>query len=176
MSDLLTRTLPHIWMIRTVARETGEDPWRLMSLGYVESQYGYAPGYDPKGDPGGWGDNCNAFGYFQIDKRYHSQFIKSYNSKFPIEQCRFACTLLAFNRQELDMHHQPGDALEHAVYAGYNGSIVKVDGSLTAIEAGVAGMNIDEHTTGHDYSKRIWDTAAQLKKERHDMFEMVGGV
>jgi hypothetical protein len=73
--------------------------WALLivAIGDHESHFGTGAGYFPKDDPTGWGDRGNAFGFFQIDKRYHWTFIQSAAAQTVYGQALYAAKLLRAN-------------------------------------------------------------------------------
>lgn len=162
-----------IWspLIQEVAALTGENRERLMALVWRESWCGFAPPYSPKGSPIGWGDRNYGFGLCQIDRRYHSDFIKRelgryyYAEKFgepytPREQFLYATSLLRearewFKRSAANLR---GDALERAVYASYNGGIARVYKVIKN------SQDVDAATTGGDYSKYVLGLATVLQR------------
>ena len=142
-----------------VATKFGERPSRVLALGYRESFLGFAPGYTPLGDPTGSGDGGHGRGLFQIDDRYHKAFVTSDKFKDPKEQCAFACELLSDNRRYFigEIPWLLGEELEHCVYAAYNASR---DHVLMKYEL---GEDVDECTTGKDYSKYIFTLADAIE-------------
>jgi hypothetical protein len=156
---------------------TGENKERVMALAYRESQCSFA--LTPPGDPVGWGDNNNAFGPFQIDKRYHADFIKRELGRYcwsikqgipyrPIEQALYACGLL---REARDWFRRSssavsGDTLERAVYASYNAGPARVLSALQTSTLPTEALRIDSATTGKDYSGYIWALSSVLQGPR----------
>lgn len=159
----LSRLTPWIPEIALVTARTEEDPFRVISLMYVESWCGWAPGYTPKGDPNGWGDGGHAFGFFQIDKRYHAAFIARPDAGSVDAQARYAISLLQANRTSL-RRIVSGDLLERSVYAAYNGPLGMIYSGLKH------GADPDSFTTGKDYAARIWKEAEALRASKPEAF------
>lgn len=160
----VSRMLPWVSTIQQATQGTGDDPFRVISLGYVESWYGWAPGYVPRdGSPVGWGDSGHAFGFFQFDKIYHEDLIANPKSGDPLFQAQAAVALLDQNRKIL-MSIASGDLLERATYAGYNGS-------LSRVYAGIKhGIDPDTFTSGKDFVKRVWAEAQAFRTSNPTAF------
>jgi hypothetical protein len=69
----------------------------LAAIGDHESGFGNAPGYTPRGDPAGWGDKGNAFGFFQLDRHYFWHFIQTPGAASVTQQGIIAGGLLKSN-------------------------------------------------------------------------------
>lgn len=92
----------------------------------------------------------HGYGIFQIDIRWHPEFIKSGKWKDPFECCKKAIEILEGNRKYLQTRTGlQGPLLEDGITAAFNCGAGKVR------EAVKAGRNIDTFTTGHDYSKAV---------------------
>lgn len=157
--------------------QTGENKERLMALCWRESLCSFA--LDPKGSVLGWGDHGNAFGPFQVDKRYHADFIKAElgraawceKENLPYTaagQAFYACDLLRANREwfKRSASSFSGDLLERATYAAYNAGVGAVRKSLLLNSNSPGGSNlaVDLPTTGKNYSASIWAVASVLQQ------------
>lgn len=170
-------------LVQEIATLTGENRERLMALLWRESWCTFAPPYAPKGDMVGWGDNNNGFGPFQIDRRYHADFIikelgrYSWALKFGLpyradRQGLYACGLLRQAREHIKQSSAlAGDALERAVYASYNAGPARVLKAVQTMARApmdqVLGAAIDSVTTGKDYSGYIFALADVLQKPKY---------
>jgi hypothetical protein len=160
---------------------SGENKERLMALSWHESLCSFA--LDPPGCPVGWGDNGNAFGPFQIDKRYHAEFIQRELGRYswaikqslpysPVQQALYACGLLRearewFKRGPITL---VGDLLERAVYASYNAGPASVASTVrhsTPNATAIVEAAIDKSTTGKNYSASIFALASILQKPEY---------
>lgn len=154
----LPRLEPYKQILKTATDTYSEDVRRFAALLLRESEAGQASGYHPPGDPCGWGDAGNAYGLFQIDKRYHSDFIASGAAKDPQQQAFYACSLLAQNRQLLKQYGFGNHPLfERAVYDLYNAAPHGVIEELQAVNG-----NPDLPTTGGDYASWIFSKAEAI--------------
>lgn len=172
MSSLdLDRVRPWAGLVDEVCILTGEDRWRFAALGLRESGWGHAPGYFPKGDPCGTGDGGHGYGLFQIDDRFHSNFVRSADAREPFKQALYACRILREARdwfkRSAARTYDP-EPLERAVYAAYNA------GPGRAYHQIVSGLDPDAVTTGKNYSAWIWAKAAELQAEVPDLFDPLG--
>jgi hypothetical protein len=142
----------------SIAPGYGVKPSQILSLGYRESWLGFAPGYLPHG-PCGWADNHNGYGLFQIDKRYHPDFVASEDAKDPAKQMTYACKLLQNNRKILEssMPYLREEIIDRAVFALYNASFTRVKRAI------INNQDVDSVTTGKDYSKYIFDLAEMIE-------------
>ena len=162
-TDLLTitreleRLRPWVPAIRAACLAWDEDPFLLSAICLRESGAGWAPGYEPKGKPDGWGDNGHGFGLFQIDIRYHRGFVLSADARDPSRQAVYACRILHENRHYLKHSaSMPPDNLERAAVAAYNAGVGSV------IHRVILGEDPDLATTGHDYSHWVFEKQAAL--------------
>jgi hypothetical protein len=96
--------------------------WALLlaAVGDHESGFGTLPGYFPKGDPSGWGDHGNAFGFFQLDKHFFWTFIQSAQAGSVTSQAIMAGGLLKTNFGAFA--DQPIDSRERLAVICYNAS------------------------------------------------------
>lgn len=126
----------------------GGDPklrWALdvAAVGQYESGFGTYPGYTPAGDPLGWGDAGNAFGFWQLDKHYHNAFITSPDAQDSANtvsaQANYAAGILAGNWASFA--GQDPETREYLMYVTYNASLSRIKGlvgqgqTLTQIDA-----------------------------------------
>lgn len=157
------------FILRVVSKERKLDPFEFGGLMLRESGGGVF--LVPKNDPCGWGDEGNAFGLFQIDKRYHRQFVESPGAQWPITQARYAADLLVQNRAVLKRHFPGiGDTrLREGMFCAYNASMRRV---REAIER---QSNPNLVTTGQNYADWIIKKADKLRKAAPLFFEPVTG-
>lgn len=155
-------------LIQRVATLTGENRERLLALAWRESLCGWA--LDVPGSPVGWGDSRHGFGPFQIDRRYHSDFVIKelgrhawsllFGPEYTVErQALYACNLLRDARSWFKLQAAislTGDALERAIYASYNAGPASVAKALRN------GQDPDSVTTGKNYSASIFAMAQRL--------------
>lgn len=156
-----TPTIPYTedWLGAIVMRETGELIAKRISqatgipsgamLGKIASlmtgDYSQRPGETEK--------SYHGFGFFQADIGSFPAFIKSGGWKDPVKACVMAIAILEGKRTYL-VHHYPtlvGDELARAITAAYNCGEGNVGHVIDA------GGDIDARTTGHDYSKNVWE-------------------
>lgn len=167
----LARVRPWAHVIDECCTLTGEDPWRIAALGLRESGWGWARGYAPKGDPCGWGDHGHAFGFLQIDKRWHRDFVGSVRAQDPFQQALYACSILRDARRwfvQSSLNTQDRDHLERMVYAAYNAGPARIRDHV------VLGHSPDAGTTGGDYSAWIWRKADELRAAEPGLFGRAG--
>jgi hypothetical protein len=118
--------------------------WALLlaAVGDHESSFGAAPGYFPKGDPAGWGDRGNAFGFFQLDKHYFWTFIQSANAPSVTSQAIVAAGLLKSNFAAFaDL---PQDSRERLAVICYNAARKRI---RAMIDSGSTVEEADATTT-----------------------------
>jgi len=97
------------------------------------------------------GDGGNGHGIVQIDKRYHSEFLKKHNFKpQPLECLDYGAALLKTN-----LDHFKGDLLK--ALCAYNAGIGGVKRVLKA------GKTPDQATTGGDYGSDVLYRAELFK-------------
>jgi hypothetical protein len=161
---------PWRFVIREACEEYGEDPFRLAACGLRESLYGWARGYEPKGDPAGTGDRGYALGFWQIDRRWHREFWNRADRGEPIVQARYACSILRDHRawfvRNPSFRSDNREKLEHAVWASYNAGPAKV------ARAVLMGQTPDAPTTGGDYGADVIGRAADLRAVSPHLFEI----
>ncbi len=153
-----------IFILNTASKEVKLDPFVFAALMLRESGGGAL--LEPKDDPCGLGDHGWAFGLFQIDKRYHSEFMRSEAKRWPLVQARYACALLARNREAL-LRSFPTLAdgrLTAAMLCAYNAPLYKVRRALDA------GADPDVVTTGKNYGSWIMKKAERLRSAEPSMF------
>jgi hypothetical protein len=145
LADAAIRTLP-----RDYFPELDPDAalvrWALLltAISEHESWHGQAPGYFPKGDVKGWGDRGNAFGFWQIDRRFHWTFIQSEASQSIFGQALYAARrILAPNWARFAFIAEQGERERLAVIA-YNASAARIE---TMIRAGSSVDDADDTTT-----------------------------
>lgn len=175
MSDLRL-VIPHRRMIGDVCDITGEDPYVLAAIGLRESRFGFAAPYWPKGTPDGWGDGSTesepskgyGYGYFQIDRRFHRDFLNRQDRSDPSQQAKYACSILRDNRAWFKRNPSipTGDAerLQRMVVAAYNCGCGNVRKCVSE------GLDIDARTTGKDYSRWVLAVAEDLRSVAPDLF------
>jgi hypothetical protein len=129
------QTCPRDYYPKTFDGEPNADGallrWALLlcAVGDHESAFATAPGYEPKGDPTGWGDRGNAFGLFQIDRRYHWTFIQSAAAQTIYGQALYAAKILADNFDHFSNVTDPGEREQLAVIT-YNASRARISQML----------------------------------------------
>ena len=158
-----------------VIRATTEydvDPFRFAGLLLRESGAGFGPAYKiPPGQPRhlGYGDHGHGHGLVQFDDRYHAEVIHSAAFQTPIGQFRAACNLLRENWRGFLQAHAFGGSGEDAwrcAFAAYNAGFGNVLHAYV-----VDGIDaIDRPTTGHDYSKDVFQRAEVLRSEWPALF------
>lgn len=130
----------------------GGDPLQrwgadLAAVGQYESGFGTLRGYTPLNDPTGWGDRGNAFGFFQLDKRFHNAFITSPDAQDPNQtvgaQANYAGGLLASNWAAFSYIADPL-AREQLMFITYNASLARVQ---ALIQGGASIAAVDATTT-----------------------------
>lgn len=148
------------------ADEAEFPPFILAALALRESDATWGLPYHPKGDPCGWGDGGNAYGIFQIDKRWHSMFISSMAAKTPEGQANYAAGLLDQNKSRLHrmFPYLQECQLQMAALCAYNAPLVKV--------ARAIGKHQDPNivTKNGNYGHWIIEKAADLKSAAPSFF------
>jgi len=147
------------WMpdVKRACEFSKENRYLLSAVCLRESGAGYATGYLPTGSASGYGDHGHGFGLFQIDNRYHADFINGATSNDPYYQCLKACSILATARVAITKRISlPPDDLEYATVAAYNAGVNAVVHQLAA------GQHPDMATTGKDYSQWVMRKASEL--------------
>jgi hypothetical protein len=166
----LRRLYPWISAIREAAITWQEDPFLLAAICLRESGAGWAPGYEPPGVCDGWGDRGNGFGLFQIDRRYHPQFVSSPDAHSPDRQAAYACRILCDHRDWLCRVHPPllsdPDLKCRAVLASYNA------GAGALFHRRCTSADPDECTTGGDYSAWVVAKAMDLRGAQPWLFDL----
>jgi hypothetical protein len=155
------KTNPHLiytpdWLVGITFRETGGLINKYASVNtkpevmhtLMRGDYSQRPGEKEK--------SYHGFGYTQIDIASFPKFVKSGDWKDPLKCYLMAIDVLEGKRKYIEPHSPKlkGDALHRAITAAYNcgeGNVAKVL---------VAGNDIDWRTTGHDYSKDVWQRRA----------------
>lgn len=165
MTDV-DKVRPYVDDIKAALSEVGggEDPYLFAALVLRESGGGWAPGYVPQGAIDGWGDKGFAYGLFQIDRRFHQEFIESKGAKTVRGQAVYALRLLKSNRRLLRVICKVPDLLERATYAAYN------CGAGNVLKALRYNISPDRYTAGKDYSTWIWKRADALRQSAPDLF------
>ena len=157
---------PYVMALKQAADEFAVDPYVLAAICLRESGAGWAPGYAPKG-PAGVGDNGHGFGLMQIDDRYHRDFVSSPDSHFPINQFRYAASILVQNKARLRQYpvlaYDPA-MLDRSAIAAYNA------GSGSVGHAVISGRDPDSVTTGRNYSEWVITKASDLREQSAEMF------
>lgn len=141
--------------VEFAAAVTGEDPFVLAAIAERESLYGRAL------DAQGRGDGGRAYGVFQVDERYHREFVESGGWRDPTKSAVYAAKLLAANREALGgpvaLEFGP-EMVERAVIAAYNASVNSVLRGLRE------ARDPDKYTTGGNYSRDVLARAARLRE------------
>lgn len=180
----LQRLQPHVAAVADACKAKDEDPWRFAGLGFRESGWGYGWGYTPAGSPMGYGDGGNAFGYFQLDKRFNRDLVASIQAAAargaPTEeivrlQIDSAIDYLVEARDLFvsnSLAPLSGDLLERAVYAAYNSDLRLVYHMAKAVlkDPAVGVDHVDMVTTDHDYSGWIFAKALGLRQAAPTLF------
>lgn len=148
------------WLAAIAMRETGgliakrlsEGGDKLPSgrqlnviAGLMTGDYSQRPGEKEK--------RYHGFGFWQADIGSFPAFVNSGNWKDPAKACAFAIQVLEDKRHWLKAHIDDfkGNDLDRCITAAYNCGEGAVRGSLNE------GHDIDARTTGHDYSKNVWE-------------------
>jgi soluble lytic murein transglycosylase-like protein len=142
------RVLKHRDAFNQAGRKLGLPPALLAAIASRESRGGSAL-------QGGWGDNRNAFGIMQVDKRFHK--IEGLDNPASAAHIMQAAGILQSFLKEVQKRHPdwpPERQLQGAVVA-YNSG---VDNVRT-----LEGMDVG--TTGDDYSNDVWARAQFYAKE-----------
>lgn len=124
-------------MIISVGRELGVEPAVIAGIISRETRGGTAIN-----QTGGWGDHGNAFGLMQIDKRHHTP-LGGWNSREHIHQA--TNILRDFINSPNNPFSNPDQRLKAGI-AGYNMGLQRMSRNYN---------NIDDHTTGGDYSNDV---------------------
>lgn len=164
----LNHVRPWRKLVAEVCALTGEDPYHFAAMGCRES--GWGEYLVPKGDPCGTGDHGRGHGLFQIDDRYHRDFVGSVKFKSPKEQALYACKILhgarEWFRRSPSFRSDDKELLERATYAAYNAGPGHVYHSVV-----VMGLSqVDAPTTGKNYSADIFGRAAALRELAPQLF------
>jgi hypothetical protein len=164
----LNHVRPWRHLVAETCALTGEDPYHFAAMGCRES--GWGEYLVPKGDPCGTGDNGHGHGLFQIDDRYHRDFVGSARFRIPKEQALYACQILRDARawfvRSPSFRFDDKELLERAVYAAYNAGPGHVYHSIVI----VGPSQVDEATTGRNYSADIFARATALRELAPDLF------
>ena len=124
-------------LIISVSRELGVEPAVIAAIISRESRGGTAIE-----QTGGWGDHGNAFGLMQIDKRWHTPR-GDWNSREHIHQA--TGILRDFINSANNPFSNPDQRLKAGI-AAYNMGFTNMSRNYN---------NIDDHTTGQDYSNDV---------------------
>jgi hypothetical protein len=179
----LWRMRVYVSVIREACSARGVDPYDLAALGCRETGWGYGRGYAPVGDPFGHGDGGHGYGLLQLDDRSQMPRIARVEAvrktQGPAAALRLMldeslAVLLDEKRSYLTSpkrDHGPlaGDLLRRATFAAYNAGAGRV------YQYAVAGMDVDQITTGHDYSKWVVAKVDALRAAAPTLFAIPGG-
>lgn len=116
-------------------------PHLIAAIAERESDYGVTLDQNYRGDRG------NGYGLFQIDQRYHSDFLKNNNWRDTYVSARYVIKLLISN------YRQTGDL---------TGMVAAYNCGATGAKRGRAKGGWDYNTTGKDYARDVWQTAQRL--------------
>jgi hypothetical protein len=140
------------WLVAITYRETGELINRYASQcmkpevvhTLMRGDYSQRPGETEK--------QYHGYGYTQIDIASFPAFIKSGKWKDPLQCYLMAIDVLEGKRHYIEPHLPKlgGDDLQRAITAAYN------CGEGNVVKALTASSDVDSRTTGHDYSKDVW--------------------
>jgi hypothetical protein len=102
--------------------------------------------------PGEKEKQYHGYGYVQIDIGSYPDFVKSGAWKDPFKCYAKAIDVLEEKRKYIQSHmiRLGGDDLHRAITAAYN------CGQGNVVKALSANKDVDSYTTGHDYSKDVW--------------------
>lgn len=162
------RLAPYVEDIARACDEAGQDPFVFAGLILRESGAGWAPGYEPKGKPDGWGDHGYGFGLCQLDRRWHSGFVKSADAARPLAQFRYACSILLHDRRSFQhsaASFSDPDYLLRCTLAAYNAGWGRV------YHCAVLNNDPDSVTTGGDYARDVISRAECLRGEFPRLFD-----
>lgn len=172
--DDLKRLEPWLPAIRDAAAEFALRRSVLAAMCLRETLASWAPGYTRKGSHLGWGDGRQAFGLFQVDKRFWEQWLRGVlpgvDLLTPHGQARFAATIVLGAARFLAARHPAAPFLiERAAVASYNADLFKVDAQLEV------GRDVDEVTHGRDYSRDVMARAERLERRDPILFPPTAG-
>ena len=136
----------HRETVEKLVLESGYDA--PLIAGHVSRESGWGYFLDPQG-PTGTGDNGNGHGLWQIDHRYHREFVKTGKWKEPLACGRYGCNLLNKNERLFESYDFTQRTRLRAALVTYNAGADAVPDALRA------GKGIDHETTGRDYSHDV---------------------
>lgn len=135
------------------------------AVGQYESAYGYAAGYSPIGDPTGWGDGGNAFGFWQLDKHYNSDFINSDAAQDPgmtvTAQAQRAAQVLAGNWRSFKGVVDPAQR-EQLMFITYNASLSRIRGLIASGASIAAADATTTQRSGQGYGQNVVNLVESL--------------
>lgn len=139
------------WLVGITYRETGILIARYASQGMKPEDIHPLMRGDYSQRPGEKEKQYHGYGYTQIDIASFPEFVKSGDWKDPLKCYLKSIDVMEGKRHYIESHSKlGGDDLNRAITAAYNcgeGNVVKVVN---------AKQDIDARTTGHDYSKDVW--------------------
>lgn len=155
------------WLVGITYRETGGLIARYASQGmkpeiiHTLMKGDYSQRKDEKEK------SYHGFGYTQIDIGSFPLFVRSGKWKDPLQCYLMAIDVLEGKRHYIEPHLPKlgGDGLHRAITAAYN------CGEGNVVKAITAGNDVDSRTTGHDYSKDVWQRRnfyKQILSELHN--------
>jgi hypothetical protein len=171
----LARLAPYLPDIRQAAAEEGVQPQILAAVCLRESLAGWA--LTPRGHLG-FGDKGYGWGLGQADLRTWEPALRGLmpgvpgvDLTTPLGQLRAAARHLASSRRLLRLIFPALDdvTILRASVASYNARIGAVAAQLST------GRDVDEVTTGGDYSRDVLHRAARLEQRDHLNFPPAGG-
>lgn len=144
------------WLVGITFRETGGLINKYASVNtkadimhtLMKGDYSQRPGEKEK--------QYHGFGYVQVDINSYPDFVKSGAWKDPLKCYLKAIDVLEEKRKYIEGHmiRLGGDDLHRAITAAYN------CGQGNVVKALAAKKDVDAYTTGHDYSKDVWQRRA----------------
>lgn len=140
------------WLVGITYRETGVLIARYASQGMKPEDIHTLMRGDYSQRPGEKEKSHHGYGYTQIDIASFPEFVKSGKWKDPLQCYLMAIDVLEGKRKYIEPHLPKlgGDDLQRAITAAYN------CGEGNVYKALSAGNDVDSRTTGHDYSKDVW--------------------
>lgn len=187
----LHRLVPYVSYIRDACATSGGcvDPYDLAAVGYRESGFSFGSGYEPRGDPFGYGDQKHGNFLYQIDDRSYParieeirRILEDAGAVAALRRLHeSAVSILIEKRAYLCSSQRPqplaGEVLRRAMLAAYNAGEKRI--YPRAIEALLNPRKdgtpewalLDSRTTGEDYSTWVVARAEALRKAAPALFD-----